>query len=675
MLRSLRFALPVVLTQLGCAPRDTPPPPPPPLPAPQPVAAPAPPAPKTYDALERGTFNQLAVRMNLPLYWAKDDNGNRAIDPNELRGLLFYPTSPEWVRGGKLSAEFELAYSGMLALLHPPPVELDPAEAARRALVLEELDQGRPTLVHNDLSGLAPSDRAAARSIVAAALELERLFAVQTGMAALRSKVPADHAPSQSLFRRNWGPRCEAPKTEKNPACSAIPGAPKRKVDVYPSSLQDDPKFCEALEKHKDSKALLAPFVVVREQGGQLVPVKYSDAYAQSMQMIAGHLDAAAAALGPDERAFAEYLRAAAKAFRDNDWEAADEAWSKMGAAGSKFYLRIAPDEVYWEPCSQKAGFHVSFARINQASLAWQQKLVPHQQEMEAALAKLITWPYRERKVAFKLPDFIDVLLNAGDSRQAFGATIGQSLPNWGKVANESRGRTVAMSNLYTDPDSMRIRREQAQSLLDKDAAQLLRDDATPGLLGTILHEATHNLGPSHEYKFQGKTDSQAFGGGLASMLEELKAQSGALYFLDLLVKKGVITEELRRQSYLDSVIWSFGHIAQGMWSEDGTRKPYSQLAAIQLGVLLEEGAVEWDATALAANGKDTGAFKLRFDKFPAASEKLMRQVAQMKARNDKQGADALAKKHADGGQIPQAVIGERVLRFPKNSFVYALDL
>lgn len=673
MARSLRSAL-LVLAFAACAPREAPPPPPAPLPPPAPTAQPAP-APTPRDALERSTFNQLAVRMNLPIYWAADADGDKIPGPGEVRGLLFYPTSPAWVRDGKLTSEFELAYSGMLASLHPAAVELTPAEAARRALVLEELDQGRPTLVHSDLRGLSPTDRAAVRSIVAAALELERLFAIQTGAASLLARVPQDHAPSQSLFRRNWGPKCEAPKTEKNAACSAIPGAPKRKVDVYPTSLQDDPKFCEALEKHKDSKALLSPFVVVRESGTELVPVKYSDAYAQSMQVIAGHLDGAAAALGPDERAFADYLRAAAKAFRDNDWESADEAWSKMGSAGSKFYLRIAPDEVYWEPCSQKAGFHVSFARINKDSLTWQQKLVPHQQEMEASLAKLVTWPYRERKVAFKLPDFVDILLNAGDSRQAFGATIGQSLPNWGKVANESRGRTVAMSNLYTDPDSLRIRREQARSLLGKSSAELLKDDAMPGLLGTILHEATHNLGPSHEYKFQGKTDSQAFGGGLASMMEELKAQSGALYFLDLLVKKGVISEELRRQSYLDSVVWAFGHVAQGMWNEDGTRKPYSQLAAVVLGVLMEEGAVAWSPAHPAANGSDAGSFELVFDRFPAAAEKLMKDVARMKARNDKQGAEALAKKHVESSAIPHAVIAERVLRFPKNSFVYALDM
>ena len=39
------------------------------------------------------------------------------------------------------------------------------------------------------------------------------------------------------------------------------------------------------------------------------------------------------------------------------------------------------------------------------------------------------------------------VRLDAGDARAASGATIGQSLPNWGPVANEGRGRTVAMTD------------------------------------------------------------------------------------------------------------------------------------------------------------------------------------------------------------------------------------
>src|SRR5262249_1332385 len=159
----------------------------------------------------------------------------------------------------------------------------------------------------------------------------------------------------------------------------------------------------------------------------------------------------------------------------------------------------------------------------------WQEKLDPLKTEMEASLAALAGPPYAARDVKFKIPDFVDIALNAGDSRKAFGATIGQSLPNFGPGANEGRGRTVAMTNLYTDPDSIAASRDQAESLYCKDTMGKWTDSAEPQLMSTVLHEAAHNLGPAHQYKANGKIDREAFGGPLASTLEELKAQTAAL--------------------------------------------------------------------------------------------------------------------------------------------------
>src|SRR6202012_1210737 len=116
------------------------------------------------------------------------------------------------------------------------------------------------------------------------------------------------------------------------------------------------------------------------------------------------------------------------------------------------------------DPCSRKAGFQVSFARINQDSISWQQKLEPKKTEMEKALAALARAPYTARQVTFHLPDFIDVVLNAGDARAPLGATVGESLPNWGKVVDEGRGRTVAMTNFYLDVDNRAAFREKATS-------------------------------------------------------------------------------------------------------------------------------------------------------------------------------------------------------------------
>jgi hypothetical protein len=643
-----------------------------PLAAPPPLLPPlTPPAAPTYSGIDRATVNRAAVRLNLPLFWTNDLDKDGAVDPTEVASLLFYPTEGHWVEAGAFTPAFADAWSKI-----QKEANLAPPSDPREALVVRDLDQGLATLVATDLRTAPYEDGALSRHLLKAAHLIDALYAMQIGAEALASQVPADAA-SQSLFRRNWGPRCVGPLTENDPACSAIPGAPKAVCDAYPGPMQRKVGFCEDLEKLPNAKELLSPFVVVRAGAkGTLAPLSFALAYRGLMTAIAEELRAAATEVtSSNEAALRAYLLAAAESFTTNDWLGADEAWSKMNALNSKWYLRIGPDEVYWDPCNQKAGFHMTFARINADSLAWQNKLVPVQQEMERTIAAHIGAPYVMRAVTFHLPDFIDIVWNAGDDRNAMGATIGQSLPNWGPVAAQGRGRTVAMSNLYQDVDSRAIRRKQAESLLSRESMKGYVDSAAPGLLSTILHEATHNLGPSHEYRFGGKTDAQAFGGQMSTMLEELKAQSGALYFIDFARIHGIIGAEEANETYANCVVWAFGHIGRGMYDAARKRKPYSQLAAIQVGFLMDEGALSFDPNEPAANGTDKGAFTIHYDRFPGAAEKLIVAVGRVKAKNDRAAAEAMTKRYVDGDRVPQSLIAERELRYPRQSFVYAVEM
>jgi hypothetical protein len=631
-----------------------------------------------YDALDRATFNRVAVQMDLPLYWIEDKNADKAINPDETAALLFYPNLGEWVDGTRFTAKFEETYKGMVAWAKAPtfPKGLDDKEKKRRSLVIEELDQGKPTLVFTDFSKRTTEDKAFVRHMLAAAKLINKLYARQRGLESLEAQIPKDDPSSHAAFRRNWGPKCGAPKTEKNPDCSAVPTSPEKvAVESYPADTQKEDGFCDKLAKLPDGEKLMSPFVVVKKENAKLVPVPVTEAFKDLTAKVAKELRAAADGIqDPKEEALKTYLKAAAQAFTDNNWEPADEAWAKMNATNSKWYLRVGPDEVYWGPCNRKAGFHVSFALINQASLTWQKKLEPVQQDMEDAIAKHIGAPYKPRKVTFHLPDFIDIVFNAGDARSPLGATVGQSLPNWGPVANEGRGRTVVMSNLYTDPDSKQVIREQAESMLDKASMAKRATTQDASLFSIILHEATHNFGPSHEYKVKGKTDDQVFGGPLASTMEELKAQTGALWFVSLLKDKKIIDEKFANENYVDAFTWALNHIARGMYA-DGKPKPYSHLAAIQVGFLMDEGAITFDPKAKAANGKDEGAFTLHFDKLPAAIDKMMKVVGNIKAKGDKKKAEELVKKYVDGDTVPMKLIAERSLRHPKATFLYGISL
>lgn len=638
-------------------------------------------APAPKPTLSRGDFNRLAVHLALPVFWVEDKNGSGKPDADEIATLWgVAETPPVWAEGGKLTKAFQDAYEQVLALHTNGPKEdgLTAGEKARRAAVRTELDQGRPAVVRWDFRSAPEQDRAIVKHVMAAAKIVERIYAKQRGVADAERDLAPDDPASRMLFYRNQSPFCEQPKTESDASCSALPTRPKKVSGLYPASLQSDPKFCEALEKDKDSKALFFQFAAVAEKDGKLAAVPYNVVFKDDMAAASAELAKAADAIkSKDEAPFKEYLLATSRAFLDNEWVQADEAWVKMNVTNSKWFLRIGPDETYFEPCSRKAGFHVSFARVNQDSLAWQKKLEPVKKEMEETLAKMAGAPYKARDVKFHLPDFIDIVLNAGDSRSAVGATIGQSLPNFGPVA-EKGGRTVAMTNIYTDKDSLDGLRKQVDSAFCKEAAGAMSLDPALLTMSTVLHEAAHNLGPSHEYKVGKKTDVAVFGGPLASTLEELKAQTSALFFLDWLAEKGLIDKKLLVPSHLRDIAWAFGHIAQGMYDAAGKPKPYSQLASIQVGWLLKAGAAAWKADEMAANGADKGCFSFDHAKLGPAVVELEKVVLAIKAKGDKDAAIKLRTElvDADGEwKKLRETIRERWLRVPKTSFVYAIDL
>jgi hypothetical protein len=644
------------------------------------------PGPATYAAVPRLEFNRQAVARNLPLFWIRDADADSTLDPDEL-AVTWGPGDARldrYVKNGNFTPEFAAAYA-----LIAQPVSLEglaAIEKTRRQSVLKELGQGRPTLVRTTLAD--PRDVQLAGHLGTAARVIERLYARQSGVHGLAERIPAADTASIALFFRNQNPFCEAPKTENDPDCSALSPRPKNISGMYPAAIQADASFCTALEKRADADALFDQFSIVSNKPGgraagnpatdELIAVPYHVAYAEDMKAVSNELRSAAALLAgdPSEAAFKAYLEAAGQAFLDGSWFKADVAWKAMTATNSKWYLRVAPDEVYAEPCSRKANFALTFARINQESLEWQRRLEPVKDDMEAALASLAGPPYRARQVGFALPDFIDIVLNAGDSRSALGATIGQSLPNWGPVA-ESGGRTVAMTNLYTDPDSEAASIELTRSVMCKATADRVDPAVRFMTLSTVLHEAAHNLGPAHEYRVDGKTDGQVFGGPLASTLEELKAQTAALYFSDWLAARGVLSKEDAQNSHLRDVLWAFGHIASGMVDARGRPKPYSQLAAIQMGFLHQRGVLAWNADEKAANGTDTGCFAVDLAKWPAAVDDMSRLVFGIKSRGDRALAEKTRDEFVTGGTKwadLRGVIEQRWQRAPKASFVYAIE-
>ena len=627
------------------------------------------------NAIPRIEFNSRAAEHFLPFFWREDANGDGVLQPDEFAVLWGFPDDDAslWVdAAGAFTPRFMAAYKALQA-----PAA---ADAPRRLqLVREELAQSAPTLVRTDLSKDSAAERAMVGHLMQAATLIERLYARQTGGFGLDASIPKDDAASRALFHRNQSPFCEAPKTENDPLCSAIESKPAKRSGLYPADIQDTPGFCQRLEKAPNAAALRDHFSVVRAgaKPGEFIAVPYTEAWKDDMTATAQALDAAADALGATEPALVAYLRAAAASFRNNDWEPANRAWKAMNANNSRWYLRVGPDEVYYDPCAWKAGFALQLARINPDSVQWQTRLEPLKGAMEQEIAKLAGAPYKARDVNFALPDFIDMVINAGDQRNPSGATVGQSLPNWGPVALAG-GRTVSMTNLYTDPDSNARRATQAAALFCKATDGAYRPTGKESVLDSLLHEAAHNLGPSHDYAVAGRTAPVAFGGPLASTLEELKAQNSALFLTGYLVTKGVFSADEQRRILRDGITWAFGHISRGMYAADGTPRNYSQLAAIQVGSFLDAGALAWRDEETAANGLDKGCMAIDFDALPAAVAQLEKQVLVIKSRADRKPAEALKSRYVDAKDRYAGIkdtIATRYQRTPKATFVYSVAM
>lgn len=612
--------------------------------------------------LSRPDFNRLAVQNQLPLYWLEDATNPGQLDPAELHSTAGSADLGKYVQKGKFTYLFDRAYRQL-------------QEARRIEAVKKEMDQGRVALLVSDFRDRPAEERKFVAAMVKVGSLIRELFLTQKGAGKMIGEIAHADYPSRGLFERNSGPWCEAPQTQDDPFCNASKRFVKKRSDAYPSDLEQDQALCEKLKQLPNGKELLDPFAVVRHKGDGFEALPLTKVYGPKMKEVAKQLRMAEKALPAAEAKQKAYLLAAAKAFETNNWPAADEIWAAMGGGDSRWYVRVAPDEVYFDPCQEKAGFQLSFATVDPAGLVWQKKLTPLREKMEDALAQLIGPSYQPRKVEFRLPDFIRIVLNAGESRSNLGATIGESLPNWGKVAQEGRGRTVVMTNFYTDPDSIAQRREKARSLFAEEAMAHYTDDATVFNLNTILHEAMHNFGPHSDYRIEGKTPSQVFGGRLASILEELKAQTGALWLIGYLKQAGVIDETMAQQAYIDALFWCFGHISRGMISGSGNPRVYSQLAAVQIGTFLREGAMGFEER-LGAEGKKLGYFTVDLAKLPAAIDRLMAKVGQIKAQGEVKAGQELIDDFVKGEgsrAVRFDLVQERLNRYSKESFYYAV--
>jgi hypothetical protein len=610
-------------------------------------------APEPVRALERTDFNRQALLSALPLFWREDTNNNGALDPDELAvywaPTLSQATLPDYVREGAFTENYARVLATM-ANRKSAPADAPAKETARLAAVEEELAQSATTLVYTDLRAAPEAEKQMVALVLEAAALVEQLHARKRGTREIKR---FSDSVSTALLFRNQTPLCLISE-DANCRASLAPAAELGRA--LPARGPGTVALCETVKTE--------PFRTV--VGTEVVP--YAVAYQAEMTAISERLAKAAAVLqGSAESTFVAYLDAAARAFRDDTWFAADEAWLKV--ASSKYALRVAPDERRDEaadPCGTTLAFHLSFGVVNQAATRWHNKL--DLLEMEKAIAAQIGAFYRARKVMRRPAMFVDVALRAGDARYPFGAPLQQSFPRIGAAVTEGRSRAVVTTNSDRDTDSRREQQRVAESVFCADTIKQLAEDPEVESLRFALREAATSLGPAG--KDAGKSKTDVSGEPLNGVLEALQAQTTSLFLADWLAERKELERDRVNRLLARALFWDLSFPSRSAYRSDAPSS--AQVAAIEFGLLFKDKAITWNPSDLAANATDRGCYSIDIIKVPAATRRLLRTVGSIRSRGDKSAALALLAEFSPKGEH-MARITERMQRAAKQSFVYSV--
>jgi hypothetical protein len=410
---------------------------------------------------------------------------------------------------------------------------------------------------------------------------------------------------------------------------------------------------------HPEQKAALyAPQTVVQRQadqrqGDRLVAVPYHVAYRTWLVPAARALNEAAA-LSEDSR-FANFLRLRAKALLDDDYYASDIAWIDL--EDPKFDVIFAPYEVYLDDLlGVKTSYGAAVMIRNEEEsqkLALFQKYVPAIQD-----ALPIAPEDRPSKAGHRSPmEVMDTPFRAGDLRHGYQA-VADNLPNDPRIHQEKGSKKIFFKN-FMDARVTYVVLAIAKRLLRVDQAAQASGDGY--LATTMMHEISHELGPSYSRTPKGRMQINEAIGPAYSGLEEAKADVVGMFGLDWLIEHGAMPKEKRMEYYASYVGGIFRTVRFGIAEAHGRAE------MMEFNYLVERGAITREP--------GSGRYAINIERIPAAIASLAKELLEMEATGDRARVEAwfakydrmpddLAKSLAASNDIPVDI--DPVSSFPE---------
>ena len=257
-------------------------------------------------------------------------------------------------------------------------------------------------------------------------------------------------------------------------------------------------------------------------------------------------------------------------------------------------------------------------------------KYVP---EIQDALP--LTAEDRPSKRGLETPmEVVDAPFRAGDLAHGYQA-VADNLPNDPRVHEQAGSKKIFFKN-FMDARVNYVIIPVARKLMEPEQAAKVTSEGY--MVGTVMHEICHGLGPAFARTKAGKIDIRESIGPLYSGLEEAKADATGMFALQWLVDHAVLPKKSLEEYYASYVADLFRS------ARFGAAESHAQAEMMELNYLLQRSALLRDRR---------GRYAIDYEKMPAAMSDLTKELLEIEATGDRLRAERWFAKY---GQIPDGL-------------------
>ncbi len=391
----------------------------------------------------------------------------------------------------------------------------------------------------------------------------------------------------------------------------------------YPQNLTRE-QIDQYLKAHPEKKdEIYNPFTLVRWHNNQLEGLPYHIAYRSFLEPAAKDLREAAKL--SDDPAFANFLRLRAEALLTDEYFESNLAW--LDLKNPKIDVIFAPDETYDDGLLGVKATYGAAVMIRNAEES--RKLEIFQKYVGDIQDALPLAPEdRPSKHGLETPmEVMDTPFRAGDLNHGYQA-VADNLPNDPRVHEEKGSKKLFFKNFMDARVNFVILPVAQHVMLPAQAAKASGEGY---LLGTILHEMAHGLGPAFARTPAGKVDIRESIGPTFSGLEEAKADVVGMFGMKWLVDHDVLPKNKLEEFYASYVAGIFRTVRFGI------AEAHSHAEMMEFNYLSERGAIR---------RASSGRYEIDYGRMPPAISDLAKELLEIEATGDRARAENWFKKY-----------------------------